>query len=92
MTKINICSGWDGYARTLLQYRSGGNSEPLATVYGDTAAEAEDRAVLLGYAGDMLRAIRAWKDDFAHHLPEDDQTSFWRMTKDILKDCEGIEV
>lgn len=89
MTKINMCSGWDGYARDITNYRRG---DRLATVYGDTAIEAEDRSVLLGYAAEMLSIIRVWRDDFAHYLPEDDQTSFWRMTNDILADCKGIEV
>ena len=79
MTKINICSGWDGHARTLLQYDGGGReARLLATVYGDTAKEAEDRAVLLGYAGDMLNIIRAWRDIAERWEPEDEQESFWR--------------
>ena len=60
------------------------------TAQGDTDAGAEERAVLLGYAADMLRVIRAWHNDI--DLPEDKTDAIWRATKDILKNCEGIEL
>ena len=60
MTKmIHIVAGNEYHTRMLEDYRTGGQTTPLALVFGRDDEEAEERAYIMGASYDMLEFLQA---------------------------------